>query len=206
MANEGIFIGIKRLWYRDPITEDIHANKAGAIIKALIEGSGETGIDGYNNGTPIAPAKEVLNIHQDTWNYNQDDPSVTDYINELTGKPYFRDKQNEGNKTISFTMGQFEYQTKADLQGGTVITKGDGASAKAIGWKAPEVMSIIEKCIIALTKSGNYIIFSNASIIGKSDQQQKAIGLGVTAVAQDTLGDGVADEYLFNGDEVALAN
>ena len=52
-----------------------------------------------------------------------------------------------------------------------------------------------------LTKTGTYIIFTNAAIIGKGDQQQKAVGLGVTAVAmENTLGgqNPVADEYWFD--------
>ena len=190
------FIGIKRLWYCDPVNYDL---TAGTDVKVLIEG----GTHGTGEGAVTrTAATEILNVHQDTWSYQQDDPTVEDYINQLTGKPYFRDKQDEGNKTISFTMGEYDYATKAALQGGSVISS--GTPAVAIGWKAPETMAIIEKCIIALTKSGNYIIFTNASIIGKGDQQQKAIGLGVTAVAQDATGDGVADEYFFSGSAVVL--
>lgn len=173
------FIGIKQLWY-GPVMAT--APTGAAALKTLAEGNTFT---------------EVKNVHQDTWGYNQDDPSVDDYINELTGNPYYRDMTDSGRKTINFTMGEYDFQTKADLQGGTVVTSGEVASAKAIGWAAPETPALIEKAIIAKTKTGGWICFTNASIIGKGDQQQKAIGLGVTAVAQDNTNEGVSDEYFF---------
>ena len=55
------FIGIKQLWYTDPLT-------------AAPTQSGMA--------TLVSIATEILNIHQDTWGYSQDDPDVTDYINE----------------------------------------------------------------------------------------------------------------------------
>ena len=60
------FIGIKQLWYGDVITAAVTAT----TLK-----------------TWLTSATEVKNSHQDTFQYTQDDPSVTDYINELTGKP-----------------------------------------------------------------------------------------------------------------------
>ena len=174
------FIGIKQLWYADSLSSV--PTQAG--LASLISG-----------------ATEIKNIHQDTWGYTQDDPSVTDYINELTGKPYYRDAENQGNKTINFTMGEYDYATKAALQGGSTITE----NTKVVGWKAPDNPSIIYKAIIALTKTGTYIIFSNAAIIGKGDQQQKAVGLGVSAVAMEntngasqTPAVSIADEYWFD--------
>ena len=174
------FIGIKKLWYCDPLT----AAPTQATLTTLVNA-----------------ATEIKNVHQDTWGYSQDDPSVTDYINELTGKPYYRDAENQGNRTINFTMGEYDYATKAALQGGSTITE----SNAVVGWKAPDNPGIVEKCIIALTKTGTYIIFTQAAIVAKGDQQQKAVGLGVTAVAmENTLGPAqatpvtIADEYWFD--------
>ena len=168
------FIGIKQLWYAEPLTTA--PTQAG--LNALVES-----------------ATEIKNVHQDTWGYSQDDPTVTDYINELTGKPYYRDAENQGNKTINFTMGEYDYATKAALQGGSTITEGAGV----VGWKAPDTPQLVQKAIIALTKTGTYIVFTNAGIIGKGDQQQKAVGLGVAAVAmENTNGSGIADEYWFD--------
>jgi hypothetical protein len=162
------FIGIKQLWYTNPLaTAPTQAGMA----------------------TLVSSATEIKNVHQDTWGYSQDDPSVTDYINELTGKPYYRDAEQAGNKTINFTMGEYDYATKIALQGGTAVTG---------GWSAPATPALINKCIIALTKTNTYIVFTNASIIAKGDQQQKAVGLGVTAVAMENSASGVADEYWFD--------
>ena len=185
------FIGIKQLWYQDVVVDDLTAM---ADVTKLISG-GKIG-SGANDKTYTA-ATEIKNSHQDTWGYTQDDPSVDDYINELTGKPYYRDKTTDGNKTISFTMGEYDYATKAALQGGTVISA--GSPSAAVGWKAPTVPTLVNKAIIALTRTGNYIIFTNANIIAKGDQQQKAVGLGVVAVAQENPTTGVADEYFFTG-------
>ena len=154
------FIGIKQLWYGAPLV----AAPTRATIATLISNS-----------------TEVLNIHQDTWGYSQDDPDVTDYINELTGRPYHRDKVDEGRKSIVFTMGEYDYATKAARQGGEVIMDG----TTPVGWKSPTTPAFVNKSIIAKTKTGTYIIFTNASVIGKGDQQQKAVGLGVTAVAME---------------------
>ena len=57
--------------------------------------------------------------------------------------------------------------------------------------------AFVNKCIIALTKTNTYIVFTNASIVAKGDQQQKAVGLGVVAVAMDNETAGVSDEYWF---------
>ena len=176
------FIGIKQLWYCDVIGNNISQSDIATLI---------------------AGGTEVKNIHQDTWGYTQDDPSTTDYKNELTGENYFRDVTERGNKTINFTMGEYDYQAKADLQGGEVIKD---SSNNPIGWKASGSLDIIHKGIIALTKTGTYIIFTNANIVGKGDQQQKAVGLGVTAVAEENpatytendVTKNVEDEYWFD--------
>lgn len=173
----GIFIGIKKLYYTDVLsTEPTQSGMA----------------------TLVSGATEIKNVHQDTWGYQQGDPDVTEYKNELTGKTYYRDKEDEGEKVINFTMGEYDYATKATLQGGTAIA-GSGSGAADVGWKAPTTPSFINKCIIALTKTNKYIVFTNASIVGKGDQQQKAIGLGVTATAMENETAGISDEYWFDG-------
>lgn len=165
------FIGISQIWYGDVINEELTAAK----LK-----------------TWIGTATEVKNSHDGTWGYTQDDPSVTDYINELTGKPYHRDKTTDGNKTITWTSGAFEFSQKADLQGGTSDNE---------HWESGKVL-FVNKAVCAKTKTGNYIVFTNADIIAKSAQQERAIGLGVTAVAMDNETQGVSDEYWFKGSSV----
>lgn len=154
------FIGIKRLWYTDVLTSAPTQSTISDII---------------------ASAKEVQNIHEGTWSYTQDDPEVTEYINELTGKPYYRDRISDGSKTINFTIGEYEYEDKAALQGGEVIM----SSETPIGWASSGSLKNIEKAIIAMTKTGRYIIFTSAIIVGKVDTQEKNLGLGVSAVATE---------------------
>ena len=179
------FIGIKRLWYGPELTAAQGASLVNAAaVKALVTGEGFT---------------EIKNVHDGTWGYSQDDPSVTDYINELTGKPYYRDKTSDGARTINFTLGVYEFADKAALQGGSVIVEGSGQNAKAVGWKSDGALENIEKCIVAMTKTGNYIIFSDASIVAKGDQQEKNIGLGITAVCMESEETGVEAEYMFEG-------
>ena len=94
------FIGIKKIWYGDVITS--------AVTKASLK-------------TWLGTATEVENSHQDTWAYTEDDPTYTDYINELNGSIYYRDVTQKGAKTIAFTMGVFSFDDKVDLQGGEKV-------------------------------------------------------------------------------------
>lgn len=175
------FIGIKQIWYGPVITEALTAAK----LK-----------------TWLATATEVKNSHQDTWGYTQDDPTITDYINELTGKPYYRDMTDEGAKTIAFTMGAYSFNDKVELQGGKVIRE----SEEEVGWEAPETPKLVYKAVVGRVKTGNYVVFTNAGIVGKSNMVEKNIGLGVSAVAMDNEAEGVADEYWFDGDAVDSAS
>ena len=180
------FIGIKQLWYGPVLSADLPNV---AAINALI-----------NPQSGTSDFVEVKNVHDGTWGYSHDDPDTTDYINELTGQPYYRDKTSNGARTITFTLGVYEFQQKKDLQGGEVIVKGGTGDDKddAIGWKSSGALENVNKCIIAKTKTGNYIVFSNASIVAKGDQQEKNIGLGITAVCMENENNGVAAEYMFD--------
>lgn len=186
MANTKPFIGIKRLWYKDPLTEKLTPYKLQQLLKD-------------------AGTVEVLNSHDGTWGYSQDDPSVTEYKNELNGQVYYRDKTDEGAKTITFSMGVFSWKNKVDLQGGDMLNaKGEvtQTESEAVGWASSNDLQNINKAIIAQTKTGNYIVFSNAAIVGKGDQQDKNITLGVSAVAMESETDGVKGEYQFDGNAV----
>lgn len=166
------FIGLKKIWYGAPLTEQPDSY---AAVTALVAGM-----------------TAVENVHEGTWSYSQDDPSVTDYINMLTGQPYYRDVTNGGNKTIAFTMGVYEFEDLVAFQGGEKVGED--------GWKAG-APALVYKGIVAQTKTGNYIVFSNAGIIGKTAAAEQNLGLGVTAVAMDSATEGVAAEYRFKAPE-----
>lgn len=199
------FIGIKKLWYGPVLTQ-----KLGGIT--IASGVTEyTSIEALLAITGEGAFTEVKNVHDGTWGYSHDDPDVQEYINELTGQPYYRDKTSLGARTITFTLGVFEFQQKADLQGGSVVypIKHVAASGETpahdepdttqdpIGWESSGALENLNKCIIAQTKTGNYIVFSNASIVAKGDQQEKNIGLGITAVCMENETTGVQAEYMY---------
>ncbi|TWV64059.1 hypothetical protein [Parabacteroides distasonis] len=182
------FIGIKRIWYADVITTAVTA----AAVKALIASNGN--------------AKEVLNAHQDTWGYEETDPEKTEYVNQLTGSTYYVDVTKGSIPTISFTMGEYSYLEKADLQGGEAITAtGTKATTDetAVGWKRSNAAGVIEKAIIAQTKTGNYVVLTKANIVGKGNFVEKNIGLGVSAMALEN-GE-IGSEFWFDGDAVEKA-
>ncbi len=170
------FIGIKRIWYGDVIAE--------AVTKTSLP-------------TIIAEMTEVKNSHQDTWGYSQDDPTYTDYINELNGEIYFRDVTQRGANTITFTMGEWEFSDKVALEGGELVDTD--------GWASTDSFDTINKAVVAQTKTGNFIVFTNASIVAKNNQVEKNIGLGVTAVAMTNSNTGVKARYMFNGANITLS-
>lgn len=65
----------------------------------------------------LATATEVKNSHQDTWGYTEDDPTTTDYVNELTGKVYCKDVTAKGAKTMAFTMGEYAFERQEGITG-----------------------------------------------------------------------------------------
>lgn len=162
------FIGLRKIWYGAPLTSEPESFTA---VKAL-----------------VASMTEVTNVHDGTWSYTQDDPTITEYINMLSGQPYYREITNAGNKTIAFTMGQYEFDDLVTLQG--------GAKVGSDGWKAG-APTFIKQAVIAQTKTGGYIVFTNAGITAKTNAAEQNLGLGVTAVAMDNDNAGIAPEYRF---------
>lgn len=181
MANLKPFIGLKRVWYAEVI-KTVSASSTGYSVtelKALVEA-----------------ATEITNVHQDTWGYEESDATITDYINELTGQPYYRDVTQASIPTINFTIGEYDFATKAALQGGKKQTD---------SWERADMTNIIEKCIVAMTKTGNFIVFPRAQITGKGTMAEKNIGIGVAAVPLETGVKGLASEIWFDGAKVDLS-
>ncbi len=196
------FIGIQRLWYGP------HPDGSQPI---------GTDVTVINKWLAADTTVEVKNSHQDTFTYEQEDPSVTDYINELTGRPYYRDTTEAGNKTISWTMGEYGFADRVRLIGGTACdsngkeydadTIGNASESDLVSWVSPEGMPpLVEMTVAARTKTGNLIVFPNAGIVAKTDTQEKALGLGITATAQDPGEDGESDEVLYDGSVITWPN
>lgn len=95
-------------------------------------------------------------------------------------------------------MGEYAFEDKVALQGGKVVKSGE----TVVGWESPETPELIYMAVVGKTKTGNYVVFTNAGIVGKSNMVEKNIGLGVTAVAMENNTEGVSDEYWFDGEAV----
>ncbi|WP_303013831.1 hypothetical protein [uncultured Bacteroides sp.] len=174
------FIGLKRVWYGD-VVSTVTTPASGYTASEL--------------KTLIGTLTEIKNVHQDTWGYDESDPSVTDYINELTGQPYYRDVTQAAIPTVNFTLGEYSFEDKAALQGGKIASD---------GWERQNMANLIEKCIVAQTKTGNFIFIPRANIVGKGSFVEKNIGLGVSAVPLETGVDGLASEKWFKEADVDL--
>lgn len=125
-------VEIEELYYSDPIATV--TNKAsgltGAEVAAILKD---------------AKTKQVKNVHGDTFQYEESEANVTRYKNALTGE-YYRETSEPGEVKLNFTIGEYDYATKADLQGGTSTEK---------SWERGKHKSI-HKCIIGKTKDGVY--------------------------------------------------
>ena len=167
-------VSIKKLWYGDPsaITEDL----TGAKVKEL-----------------LASAKQVTNIHQDTWTIEEGEPSQDTYKNQLTGATYRMGAKQMGDVTFNFTIGQYDYATKADFMGGT----GTDTS-----WKRNRGVTVVEKYLIAQTEDDQYAVLPKANITTREAQTDNAVGLSCVATMLEPDAIAVAPEYWFDKSEV----
>ena len=69
-----------------------------------------------------AATKQVKNVHGDTFQYEETEANTTKYKNALNGE-YYREITEPGEVKINFTIGEYDYETKADLQGGKATEK-----------------------------------------------------------------------------------
>lgn len=180
------YIGIKRVLYGDAMTALPTGSTKfdGAALKAMLA----------TVGTEGAKLTEVKNVHQDTWGYEESDSTIKDYINQLNGMPYYRDVEQASISTASFTLGEYSLDDKAALQGGEVI---EGV------WHRKDMLKAISKFMAFQTKTGNWIVMPNASIVSKGNFVEKNIGLGVTAVPVETGVAALSAEMWFNAEDVA---
>lgn len=181
-------VGIKRILYADTtkITADLTADLAKTLIKAA-----------------ITAKDEVHNVHGETWNVEESEASVNGYKNQLNGQTY-RYETTPGDMSVSFTIGQYEYATKAALMGGTPIKKGGTGADKdnIVGWKRSNEKVVIKKALFCLTDDGVWLIFTNTQITAHEANTDKAIAIGVKALVQTPEVAGVSAEYNFDEAEV----
>lgn len=149
----------------------------------------------------IASAQNVENVHQDTWQFEESEASQDSYKNQLTGLTYRMGTKTLGDVVINFTIGRYDYETKAALLGGNVITNADG---KAIGWSRAhhEKAKNIFKAIFGLTEDDQWVIFTNANMTVRESNTDNAIGLAVTATAMESDNANLSSEYWYADEEV----
>lgn len=137
--------------------------------------------------------KEVKNVHQDTWSIEEGQPSQDGYRNQLTGSIYRMGTKTMGDVTFNFTIGQYDYPTKADLLGGTATAK---------SWKRPRGIVEIKKCLIGLTEDNQYCVLTYADVAANEANTDGAVGLAVVGTAMEPTNEAISSEYWFDSSEV----
>lgn len=183
-------IDIKQLFYCD----EISAPLTPASLKALLK-----------------TAKEIDNVHQDTWQIEEGEASQDSYRNQLTGNVYRMSKRQMGDLTVAFTIGQYDYMTKAAIMGGKAL-KADGSEATtaddAIGWERAIGVVELYKTLIALTYDDVYVVIPRAQLGSREASTDGAIGLAVSGTMMEPLAktSGVSSEYWYSKKTVDAAN
>lgn len=182
-------IDIKKLWYTDCISKPL-------IPKASESATGKQGLDAL-----ITSAKEIENVHQDTWQIEEGEASQDSYRNQLNGHVYRLGRKQNGDLTVQFTVGQYDYATKAALMGGNMLDE-DGevttTASEAVGWERAKDSVEMYKTLIALTVDDVYVVISRASLNAREANTDKAIGLAMSGMMTDPTVTGVSSEYWYD--------
>jgi hypothetical protein len=173
-------VDIAQIFYAEPVASIASpSGLTGAEVKSLI---GDTN------------TKQVINVHGDTWAYEEEEGTANPFRNQLNGSTYYNDYQ-PGATRVSFSIGQYDYATKAALQGGT---------ATATSWERPKASKIIYKSVVAVTKDNTYIVFPKAQIVARGGMiEDKLIGLLLSATPVETGIEGLSPEKWFDEAEIA---
>ncbi len=175
-------VGIKKILFAAPsvVTADLTPESAKAIIAAA-----------------QTAGNEVLNVHGETWQIEEAEASVTGYKNQLNGHTYRYDT-TPGDLTPSFSIGQYDYKTKASLLGGSVIKTGTSPNEKEVGWKRATEKVTIHKALFCLTDDDVWFIFPNCQIVAREANTDKAVAIAVKGLVQTPAVEGVSSEYNFD--------
>ena len=170
-------IDIKKLWYAE--TSAVTADLTGTLLKTI-----------------LGSAKEITNVHQDTWTIDESEPTQDSYRNQLTGNIYRFGSKQMGDVTFNFTIGRYDYVTKKDLLGGDIINVDKG-------WKRARGAVDIKKCLIALTEDDQYCVLPYANVVAREASTDGAVGLAVIGTAMEPETETIMPEYWFDASEVA---
>lgn len=136
-------------------------------------------------------------MHQDTWTIEETESSQDTYKNQLTGTVYRVGTKSMGEVSFNWTIGQYDYATKADFLGGT---------ATATSWKRSRLVVEIKKTLVALTEDGQYCVLPYANISAHEANTDKAVGLAIKGIALEPENDAVSSEYWFDSSEVVAGS
>lgn len=170
-------IDIKKLWYAE--TSAVTADLTGTLLKTI-----------------LGSAKEITNVHQDTWTIDESEPTQDSYRNQLTGNIYRFGSKQMGDVTFNFTIGRYDYVTKKDLLGGDIINVDKG-------WKRARGAVDIKKCLIALTEDDQYCVLPYANVVAREASTDGAVGIAVVGTAMEPETETIMPEYWFDASEVA---
>lgn len=101
-----------------------------------------------------------------------------------------------GDVELKWTIGQYDYETKAFFLGGT---------ATATSWKRARGIVKVQRGIIALTEDDQYCVIPLANIRANEANTDGAIGISITGTAMEPADNTIAPEYWFDASEVVLA-
>ena len=138
---------------------------------------------------------EITNVHQDTWTIDETEPTQDSYRNQLTGNIYRFGAKQMGEVTFNFTIGRYDYPTKAALLGGEAISTDKG-------WKRARGVVDIKKCLIALTEDDQYCVLPYANVVAREASTDGAVGLAVVGTAMEPDNEAIMPEYWFDASEV----
>lgn len=181
-------VGIKRILFAD--TSVVTADITPEIAKTLIQAA-------------ITAKDEVSNVHGETWQIEESEASVSGYTNQLNGQKYRYDT-TPGDITPSFSIGQYDWKTKAAMMGGEVVKKGGSSEDKdnVVGWKRATNKVVINKALFCLTDDDVWFIFPNCQIVAREANTDKAIAIAVKGLVQTSKIVGVSSEYNYDEAEV----
>ena len=114
---------------------------------------------------------------------------------QSNSKVYRSDKEM-GEVKMNFTLGEYDYATKADLLGGV---------ADDTHWERASGKVRVEKFLVGLTEDDQYIVIPRADITAREASTDKAIGLPVVGTEIEPTIDAVAPEYWFDASVVKSA-
>lgn len=173
-------VDIKKLWYGDCTSAElITANLTGSALYTLLHGGS---------------LAELQNIHQNTWSIEESEPSQDSYKNQLTGATYRMGAKEMGEVTFNFTIGQYDYETKAKFMGYQTYTSGHWARKRGV----------VEKrmVLVALTEDDQYCVLPYANISAREADADGATGIGVVGTMLEPPTEAVMPEYWFDAAEV----